>query len=121
MSDRLPMNAAWNELPPKYSTDKIPPRWYVGCGWEYRKYRDMCNEWRTLAAVMKDKQKIVAIRFRLKGTAYDTAMAAPRPADQVPGPVQEDGNAGPLQDQEDTEYWRVHWEHMDTKLSLIHI
>ena len=76
---------AWSDLPVKYVTDKIPPGWYVGCGWEFRKYRDACNEWRGLAHTTPDQQKVVAIRFRLKGTAYDTAMAAPRPV-QPTGP-----------------------------------
>ena len=52
---------AWGHLPVKYSTDKIPPGWHVGCGWEYRKYRDMCNEWRILSEAMSDKQGKVGL------------------------------------------------------------
>jgi len=98
---------AWSDLPVKYVTDKVPPGWFVGCNWEFRKYRDACNEWRVLAFATPDKQKVVALRFRLKGTAYDTAMAAPRP---VQLPMTEEGD---LPEIADNEFWRLHWEHMD--------
>ena len=45
---------AWSDLPVKYVTDKIPPGWFGNCGWEFRKYRDACDEWRILSSGMSD-------------------------------------------------------------------
>ena len=94
---------AWGDLPVKLTTDKIPPGWYVGCNWEFKKYKAQCDEWRALTEEnMSDRQCAVALRLRLRGTAYDSAMAAPRPT------LQADGS-----DPTDHEYWTKHWEHMD--------
>ena len=65
----------WCDLPPKYCTDKIPPGWFVGCGWRLEQWIEACEEWKKLNGYENDEARVAALRFRLKGTVRDTSDA----------------------------------------------
>ena len=58
---------AWSDLAVDVVTDKIPPGWYLGCGWPMEKYKDACEDWKILTSLDDDKKRCAALRFRLKG------------------------------------------------------
>ena len=61
----------WSDLAVDVVTDKIPPGWYLGCGWPMEKYKDACEDWKILTSLDDDKKRCAALRFRLKGPVKD--------------------------------------------------
>ena len=65
----------WCDLDVKYTTDKIPPGWHVGCGVRLAKYIEACEDWRKLKGYDDEAGMVVALRSRLKGTVRETSDA----------------------------------------------
>ena len=82
-------------------------------------YKKMCEEWRILGGQMNDRQCVVAIKFRLKGTAYDLAAKNATPPEAPPyayaaGSTPEMTAGGTAETVADNpEFWNKHWTYMN--------
>ena len=74
-SDNHTHGIPWCDLDVHYSTDKIPPGWHIGCGWRLDKYMRACEDWKLLKGYDDENGMVVALRNRLKGTAWEVSDA----------------------------------------------
>ena len=61
----------WCDLPPEYTTDKIPPGWYVRWSMSLEMYTDALDDWNIMASYETSKSMTSAMRLRLKGTVKE--------------------------------------------------
>ena len=71
----------WQDLLPRFMSDKTPPGWFVGCDLDLEKYEMLCEDWKAIQSYGKpsawteeDETAVVtALRMRLKGPAREVA------------------------------------------------
>lgn len=122
---------AWADLPPQFVSDKVPPGWFAGCTTHnYKRWKELCHDWQQLTSYDTKKQMVMALRFRIKGIAYETArrMVVPTAAAPTAAPAAEGGAEGGAPAEAPTEaataaaagsvddqWWANFWTAMDAK------